>query len=73
MQRGELVNELHRLEADGNHFANEPYNVLRVVSTVRIIDNATTLIGLNLVLVNDPVERRTIAKPILKCFRTEYP
>jgi len=57
VQYRQTFHDLHCFQADDSyHLADEPYNVLRLILTVWIIDNTATLIGLDLVLVNDPVK-----------------
>ena len=62
------LHDIHRLQADCDHLADEAHDVLRVIRAVRIVDNAAALVGADLVLIDDPVQGRTIAQAVFEDF-----
>lgn len=66
LQRKQPFNNIHRLQADRNHFPNQLDDVLRVVCQVRVVDNATPSVGFHAILVYHPLQGGTGAEPIVK-------
>ena len=48
--------------------ADEPENVLRIIGPVGIVRDAAALVSRDLILVDDPFERRTIAEAVFERF-----
>ena len=51
--------DLYRLQAHADHLAEQAHDVLGVAGAVGIVDNAAALVGLDAVLVDDPIEARS--------------
>ena len=56
------LHDLHGFQADGNDLPHQPHDVFRVVLAVGVVGDAAALVGLNLVLVDDPLQRRRLPK-----------
>jgi len=50
----------YRLQTHTNHLPDKPHDILRIISTVRIVHNPAAFVGLDPVLVNNPLQRRPI-------------
>ena len=59
----------NRLQTDCDHLPNQLNDVLRIVRTVRIVDDAASFVRLDAILVYHPFQRRPIPKPIFKRLR----
>ena len=66
------LHNLHRLQTNRNHLPNQPDNILLIIRTVRVIDDATPFICLDAILIYHPLQRRPIPKSIIKRLR-RYP
>jgi len=56
----QALDDLDRLEADGDDLSDEADNVLGVVGAVGVVGDAAAFVGADLVLVNDPFEGGTV-------------
>lgn len=61
--------DLDRLKTDRDHLSNKSYDVLRVFGTVRVINDAASLIGTDLVLIDYPLQGRAVTKTIFEDLR----
>ena len=55
--------------ADGNHLTDEARNGLRIIRLVGVVDNAAPFVGADLILVDDPVQRRAVAQLVVVDFQ----
>ena len=62
---GERVYEFDGLKADRDHLPDQADNVLWI-GAIRMVGDTAAVVGADLILVDDPVERRSIAQPIFK-------
>ena len=68
-QGGQRLNNPDRLYTDLNHLADPLDDRLWLFEVIGIVDDATPGVGFDLVLLNDPFQRRTVAQSIVKGFR----
>ena len=52
----QALHDLHRLQADRGHLADQAHDVLRVIGAIGIVDDAAALVGADLVLIDNPVQ-----------------
>ena len=57
--------DFHGFQADGNNLSDEAHDVFSVVGAVGIVNDAAALVGRDLVLVDDPFQRRAVAEAIV--------
>ena len=57
--------DLHRLQADADHLADQLPDLLWVVGAVVVVDDAAAPVRLDAVLVNEPFERGAVAEGIV--------
>jgi hypothetical protein len=64
----QLTDQLHRFNAHRYHLPHESHDVFFIISTVRVTRNAATFIGADLILVDNPIQRRPITKLVVEAF-----
>jgi hypothetical protein len=64
----EQLHKLDGLKTHCNYLSNQPHNVLRIIIAIGVVGTAAALVGADLILIDDPIERGAIAQPILKHF-----
>lgn len=55
LQRGQFTNNVHCLQTDSNYFSNQFDDMLRIVCTVRVVDDTTAFVCFYTVLVYYPL------------------
>ena len=58
--------DLHGFQTHADHLADQAHDVLGVVGAVGVVDDAAALVGLDAVLVDDPVERGAVAEAVVE-------
>ena len=64
MQGRQALDNLHRLEADGDDLGDEAEDVPGVVGAIGVVGDAAAFVRADLVLVNDPFEGGTVPEPV---------
>src|SRR5262249_10961589 len=65
----QCLHQSHRLYAHCHHPTNQPHDVLFVVGAIRVTGDAAALIGADLILVDHPLQRGSVAQAILEALR----
>ena len=63
-QLGQGFHDVHGCQADGNDLTDKAHDVLRIVGAIGIVDDAAALVGRDLILVDDPLQRRAVAEAV---------
>ena len=61
LQAGQPAHNLHRFQADRDDAGDEVYDILRLIGTVRVVDDAAPFVHLDAILVYNPFQRRPVA------------
>ena len=61
-------NQLDGFQTDGDDLANQFDDVLRVVWAVGVVGDAASIVGFDLVLIDNPIQSRAIAQAVVKRF-----
>ena len=59
-QVGQRLHDLHCLQAHMHHLADEAEDVFGVIFAVGVVGDAAAFVGGDLVLIDDPLQRRAI-------------
>ena len=65
-QRRQRLHDLYGFQAQADDFADQAHDVLGVVGAVGVVDDAAALVGLDAVLVDDPVEGGAVAEAVVE-------
>jgi hypothetical protein len=63
---GQSVHDFHRFDAHADDLADEADDVLFIVGVIGVAGDAATLVGADLVLVDDPIEGAAIAEAVVE-------
>ena len=63
-QSRQRLHDLHGYQTQADHLAEQAHDVLGVVGAVGVVDDAAALVGLDAVLVDDPVEGGAVAEAV---------
>ena len=64
--RRQGTDDLHCLDTNGDDLSDEPQDVILIVAPVRIAFDAGARIARDAILVDNPVQRRTVAEPVIE-------
>src|SRR5581483_1232564 len=72
-QIGKALDNLHGFQADSDHLADQADDIFGIINSVRVIHNAATLVGADLILINDPFQSGAVSEAVLERFRRNTP
>jgi hypothetical protein len=67
-QRRKRANDSYGFKSDGDDLSDEAEDVLWIVGAIRIVGDAATLVGRDLILIDDPFERGAVAEAVVEGF-----